>query len=301
MHQKEAILLGLLFAISLVSAVTITDLEPNDITNEYVQLYQEQPINLNGKIIEFIDDGVNEAYIKVDGTRGTIIASDFVYINGASVKLLNIWEKNQYRELSIEVNITFYGSCGDGICHDREICCKDCGCGSGNICIDNQCILNTSNKCIADLECLDMDTCTWDVCTGVPRKCEHRSIIQCKSGDGCCAAGCTANNDKDCANLGYECNDNSQCDDKNDNTIDKCSGITYKCYHTTINESQITINPESNYKSCTLDVECEDNNECTRDFCRNQECTYGYIENCVPKIIIKEPSVFNDFLRDNYS
>jgi hypothetical protein len=280
MFKKEVLLVILLISIAissyLVSAV-IEDLEASEISTEEFFLDKEVPLMINGKTITLLDQGVNEAYVTVDGVRGTIFLEDFKYINGVSIKLIAMWDKNQYRNLSVDVNITTYGSCGDGICNDREVCCKDCGCGTGDICIDNQCILNTSNKCSADLNCLDQDVCTSDTCAGVPRKCLHTPIVVCRSGDGCCAGGCTIQNDRDCAQLNIECYKDEDC-----NNSKKCSSITHLCYGGDEETSTETA-PHTETRFCVDDKDCEDNNQCTKDMCRYGECTYGKIEECAPK------------------
>src|SRR5215471_15819272 len=48
--------------------------------------------------------------------------------------------------------------------------------------------------------CDDGDSCTIDTVTGLAcqTRCSHVTISVCKNDDGCCAAGCTGENDNDC-------------------------------------------------------------------------------------------------------
>ena len=52
-------------------------------------------------------------------------------------------------------------------------------------------------------ECNDNNVCTTDSLTGTSENCNvvciSDAITSCTDGDGCCAPGCHANNDADCA------------------------------------------------------------------------------------------------------
>ncbi len=178
--KKEVIVLFLIIFTSLVSA-TVQDLPESEIATETFELLVNEPLTVNGKTITLEDDGINEAYVLVDGDRGTIYFNNFQYINGVSIHLLNIKEKNVHGNLSAFVNITTYGVCGDGICYDRESCCTDCGCDIGETCIDNQCILNTSQEYLESLlpsekviipECaINEDCATGEKCSGITQTC----------------------------------------------------------------------------------------------------------------------------------
>ena len=224
--KKEAlfVFISLLLLVTFVSAAV--ELEESEINTEEFELQQNVPLKINGKSIILRDDGVNEAYVLVDEVDGTIIFGKFEWINGVSIMLLNIHETNVHRNLTAFVNITTYGSCGDGICHERESCCTDCGCKiQEEVCLDNQCSRAEANECTTDLQCLDDRTCTIDICEGVPRKCVHRLVKTCINGDNCCAPGCNINDDRDCASNTIECMVNEDCE-----IGEKCSGITHLCY-----------------------------------------------------------------------
>jgi hypothetical protein len=78
--------------------------------------------------------------------------------------------------------------CGDGVRSAGEAC--DRGITAGN-----------AGACPAT--CDDGDACTQDWGTGAAtactRRCSHTPVTACRSGDGCCPAGCTAAADQDCA------------------------------------------------------------------------------------------------------
>ncbi|MES1158107.1 MAG: hypothetical protein ABUL67_03305 [Haliangium ochraceum] len=83
--------------------------------------------------------------------------------------------------------------CGNGILEPGEAC--DRGITAGH-----------ADACAAS--CADADACTVDSARGNPescsRACSHARITACAGGDGCCPAGCSAQNDNDCS---PECGD----------------------------------------------------------------------------------------------
>lgn len=64
-----------------------------------------------------------------------------------------------------------------------------------------------------------------------------------------------------------ECSADLDCDDGNDQTLDKCEGTPKKCEY-----SLIEI-PE-----CATDIDCDDANMCTEDKCTNNECIHNPID-----------------------
>ena len=78
--------------------------------------------------------------------------------------------------------------CGDDICSPNdEECCADCGCEEGFSCQENFCI--PTDKCKADKECADDNPCTADVCTGVPKDCQHQQYSGCPLENQCFGEG----------------------------------------------------------------------------------------------------------------
>ena len=65
-----------------------------------------------------------------------------------------------------------------------------------------------------------------------------------------------------------ECYTDSDCDDNNDQTEDKCEGTPKTCTNTLIQPST----------DCANDEDCNDNDECTADRCINNECVHPKVE-----------------------
>ena len=207
--KKEAlfVFISLLLLVTFVSAAV--ELEESEINTEEFELQQNVPLKINGKSIILRDDGVNEAYVLVDEVDGTIIFGKFEWINGVSIMLLNIHETNVHRNLTAFVNITTYGSCGDGICHERESCCTDCGCSQNNeACLNNICVLNNSKEYLEFLEPIpdyeiiisecnaDEDCAQGEKCSGITSLCykienieetilSAQPVIACKTNNEC--------------------------------------------------------------------------------------------------------------------
>jgi hypothetical protein len=99
-------------------------------------------------------------------------------------------------------------------CRDRDGCCpagcnantdSDCSpsCGNGAVELGERCdtALQPGQRGACPNACIDRDACTADVllnagtCGAI---CVFNPIAQCESGDGCCPAGCNANDDGDC-------------------------------------------------------------------------------------------------------
>jgi hypothetical protein len=136
-------------------------------------------------------------------------------------------------------------------CNDDDGCCpnncdastdNDCSatCGDGNIDANETC----DGNCPQDVaECDDSDACTTDVLNGsamnCTAECVNDDITMCIDGDGCCAPGCDATNDDDCAPIcGNDiteptetCDGNcpADCDDGNACTTETMSGSAANC------------------------------------------------------------------------
>ncbi|PKN47252.1 MAG: hypothetical protein CVU59_03540 [Deltaproteobacteria bacterium HGW-Deltaproteobacteria-17] len=97
-------------------------------------------------------------------------------------------------------------------CLDGDGCCPE-GC---NMLTDDGCSANCGNGVIEPGEtcdppascptsCSDGNTCTTDTLTGSAANCNsactYPAIVSCVGGDGCCPAGCNANNDANCTPL----------------------------------------------------------------------------------------------------
>ncbi len=134
---------------------------------------------------------------------------------------------------------------GDGCCpagcnaNNDSDCSPTCGNGvvePGETC-------DPASSC--PTSCNDGNACTVDQTTGSRANCNvacsHTSVTTCVAGDGCCPAGCNANNDSDCSpscgngvvEVGETCDPRSSCpascDDGIDCTVDQMTGSRANC------------------------------------------------------------------------
>ncbi len=97
-------------------------------------------------------------------------------------------------------------------CQNGDGCCPV----SCNMLNDNDCSANCGNSVVEPGEtcdppgtcptvCSDGNACTTDTLSGSALNCNaacsYPAIVACQGGDGCCPAGCNANNDSDCTPL----------------------------------------------------------------------------------------------------
>jgi hypothetical protein len=158
-----------------------------------------------------------------------------------------------------------------------------------------------TNDCHKDEDCIDVDACTLDQCTGYPKRCtwddSHINITNCISGDDCCPSSCKWNNDKDCPQ--YPCESDSECNDFNVSTNDTC-GADELCEFLEVSwcKTGDAICPDnctythgligrdldcSEDNQCVTHTDCDDKNETTLDICfaepstNPKKCTYEEI------------------------
>ncbi len=90
------------------------------------------------------------------------------------------------------------GCCPSGCNNNND---RDCAPACGNGVVESGETCDPPGSC--PTSCNDGNACTTDTATGsaasCTRACGHTPISVCVSGDGCCPAGCNANNDGDCA------------------------------------------------------------------------------------------------------
>ncbi len=183
-------------------------------------------------------------------------------------------------------------------------CLKDTECDDNNKCTTDKCDLSgpkgvCSNVkadpecCVSEnSECDDGKGCTVDTCNAATGKCSHVkpegtccADSECASSDPCLVGSCVNFEcrfdvnyfRKDCCSSGT----NTACDDKNYCTIDKCdqpqSGGWTKCSHVT-DDSKPNCCDE--FKQTN---ECEDDNECTWDYCTGNQCYNVKLVDCCEK------------------
>jgi len=85
--------------------------------------------------------------------------------------------------------------------------------------------------------------------------------------DCTCPSGYDCDGNKCIHHVEHECNSDSDCNDNNEDTLDKCKGTPRKCSHLS------TI-------ICTTNEDCDDSRVCTKDSCINNDCKNTKIENC---------------------
>ena len=189
----------------------------------------------NGKTITLKFFGDKEVFIKIDKSEAWFKENQPNTIEGVTILIRSI----SYKANKVWLNISVPFNCGDNTCSINEsegYCCKDCGCVTSSfMCIENQCVHKSLNKCVIEnqtKDCDDNNTCTIDTCKGVPRTCVNEPV-ECKNGDGCCSSGCDNSNDNDCLPV-PKCakeNETIECDDKNVCTRDYCE---IECKHEVI-------------------------------------------------------------------
>mgnify|MGYP001585406290 CR=1 FL=1 len=143
-------------------------------------------------------------------------------------KIIDLNEQEELLGLKIKVNEITYFSDSEG--YAKLDITSLYVCGDGN-CDD----LETADTCCQDCECSAGYDCEDSICI---------------------------------VHVDNECNTDTECEDNNENTLDRCTGSPKKCQ----NISTLI---------CTTDQDCEDDNECTEDKCTNNDCFNTQIEGCV--------------------
>lgn len=274
--QKRVVLYAILFlfGIYVVNSAVVNDL----------YMLTGQNVSVNGKFIVFLFPIQNgNTVFSVDGEWVKVPLNKTVTGNGAKITLKEA--DSNYAIVTIEVEF----ACGNSVCEGPEAgggsCCKDCGCLSGYLCVDNRCVISSQNSCLSDKDCNDNNLCTKDTCLGAPRICQNTQISTCSNDDECCLANCNVYKDNDCMN---SCSFDSQCEDNNPCTIDKCSEGSCTNFNaggcnldgacipngtstqgSYCSNSVIALQKRSN-EACKYDFECV-SYECRRDRCVGDE------------------------------
>lgn len=167
-------------------------------------------------------------------------------------------------------------------CVDDDGCCP-LGCSFSK---DNDC--TEEDECKSNSDCNDNNPCTDDLCSGNPKTCSNDEITTCSGSDrdSCCPSNCDYYSDKDC-NL---CENDGDCDDDDECTIDLCHGSPQTCS----NQAIITCedddgccptgcnqgNDNDCSNECTYAYDCNDQDPCTEDSCDGTNCVYDEITTC---------------------
>ena len=200
--------------------------------------------------------------------------------------------------------------CGDGIINRNELC--DQGSGNGDICIpgyastceycDTDCniqtnqggycgdtLVNGNEQCEQDTDCDDQNAATNDLCSGClcsndnPIVCGDGNIDEgeaCDDGNLINGDGCTANCVTEYCGDGI-INRNEQCDSGTQNGLVCNPGYASSCTYCNANcETTVVEGPYcgdtliNGNEECELNIDCNDQNQFTDDYCTGCECSH---------------------------
>ena len=185
-------------------------------------------------------------------------------------------------------------------CAGGDACCPagcnvnndaDCSATCGNSVIEPGETCDPPGTCPAS--CSDGNACTLDTATGSAANCNlactHAAIVSCESGDGCCPAGCNANNDADCSTTcgngviepGETCDPPgtcpTTCNDGNACTVDTTTGSAENCNVACVRTAVVTCS--SGDGCCPAGCDANSDAECSAT-CGNSVIEPG--ETCDP-------------------
>jgi len=175
------------------------------------------------------------------------------------------------------------------VCNDLDPCTIDfCdaakGCGTLPV---EGCV---TPVCETAADCNDSDPCSQDLCDGTTGKCLYRAVV-CDDGDPCTVdsctpgVGCVSWKDGSCS----RCVLDSECDDKDVCTTDRCAdGVCTHLLTVCDDKNPCTQDrcdpkkgclavPLQGCGPCQSDQECNDEDVCTKDSCREGLCQHEEI------------------------
>lgn len=198
-----------------------------------------------------------------------------------------------------EKNCTELECESDSGCDDLDPCTKDtcegeCKHEEINDCVDDdQCCPsgcttedNDCGECVKDIDCIDNNECTKDECQD--HECVNTQITSCVHNDDCCPSGCVHSEDNDCPVI--DCESDSDCDDNNDCTTDKC--VDNECEYSSVDDGEtcddgICCDGDCEEPECESDSDCEDDDACRTNFtCQNAgdcdaDCSWDEVTACI--------------------
>ncbi|MCX6711603.1 MAG: hypothetical protein NT139_01010 [Candidatus Woesearchaeota archaeon] len=214
------------FLLFLINIINIVHADTNETNSTNISISTNKlkigdSSEFEGKIVKVIRISSGSAVFEVGGEKQAIKVYEEKQINGVKIYVDNIFyvEEPEDRFVEIYVSKLFSTQCGNGNCEtgeDKKNCCKDCGCASGYKCDDNYCRLINTGECSDNKDCDDHNSTTLDLCTGTPKKCDHKIVTECKKNE--------------------DCNDNNNC------TNDEC--ISNTCYNKKIDNCKQEVQTE---------------------------------------------------------
>jgi hypothetical protein len=146
--------------------------------------------NLKDKAGNTVPDGTYTIRLELADRNSTAANQNnqgtFTFVKGPTSQVQNGLTNGGFSNVTINYDPNRV-ECGDGIIDAPETCDWTVA-GS---CVVNQTGCATADRCMPSMFTGDPMMCTADCVPAAP-------ITACKSGDGCCAAGCTGENDTDC-------------------------------------------------------------------------------------------------------
>lgn len=236
----------ILISITIVKAVTV---------DKEIYIEKGEIVSVDGKVITLVGISGGKLLVEVDGKTGVVEYGET--FNGVNFKFIESFGN------AINMNVSINFTCGNGDCGDNEspeVCCKDCECGYGFECVENQCV-EEGVECTEDEDCDDEIDCTTNKCDA--NVCVYESIIDCLDDDSCCPSICTIDSDNDCVLCG-----GSQCE------------LNGTCYDVgVINNGTYCFNTDW-FDVKELGTHCDSDYECLSGICN---------ENCVEEVVNQEP------------
>ncbi len=131
------------------------------------------------------------------------------------------------------------------------------------ICINNKIKIVTDNALVNGVSV--------DIRRVTPEFAEFRVDYRCSGRECDCDASCS----NELCIPRDQCSNDSDCNDNDETTLDKCEDSPKKCIY-----SQKPVSKAQ----CTDNENCNDNNECTQDSCENGSCKFTEISDCKKEV-----------------
>jgi len=286
---KNTLILGILIVTMLsVSASSVTDIISEGATKTY---------SLDGTnyVVTASYVGATNALFTVNSQVTDKLANngEFTLSDGRRIYVINILAQNVGGEVQgDQIEFGLYNPCGDGSCDEGETCAADNCCDGdevdfsdvnncgrcGNVCDDYE--ICQGGKCVGycgNNICERAETCDQDNCCEGQNTNFELDIENC----GSCANKCDF--EQKCEN--GECVDVYYCGDRVCRGEENCANCVEDCGCR--NDYKCVNNVCKIPDECVLNYDCDDGDECTRDFCsgRPRKCIYTDVEGCGVELI----------------
>ncbi|MBW2965945.1 hypothetical protein KY342_02460 [Candidatus Woesearchaeota archaeon] len=219
-------------------------------TKNNLNLEVGESIIIGGKNFTLVTIGSNNKMLfKIDNEKYFISTIEPENFEGLHFSPGIYYEWTNFRDESIEINISIDYTCGNDECEspleNSRNCCADCNCSNSYVCYEKSCVKSEDLKCYNDEKCEDEDPCTKDYCSDFPKLCYNEKITECIHNDSCCPNSCNTTEDEDCQSEKPICKLDIECNDNNISTIDRCNSTSKLCFYelnSTVENNSITEN-----------------------------------------------------------